>query len=685
MIKPLKISLGVFLLAALFSSAAFLYFARDLPRPEVFTEKPFVLPTEIYDKDGKTLLYQIFGEEKRTIVSLEQIPSHLKEAVITAEDANFYRHFGLDFKGILRSVLRNAVTGKLSYGGSTISQQLIRSSFFSNEKTISRKVKEIILTLELERRYSKNQILGFYLNQVPFGSNAYGVGAAAQTYFGKSVSEISLAESATLTALIRAPSRLSRAENRGELASARNYILERMNLLDYATKEQTDAAKKEPLKFVEARHTIKAPHFVLYVKNYLEENYPDYLLKTGGLKVYTTLDWQLQQWAEQILKEKTKINRAYNAYNASLVAINPNTGEILAMVGSADYFGKAYPENCQEGKNCLFEPDVNAAVYGKGRQPGSAFKPFAYYLALQQGLTPETALWDVKTEFNPDCDPSAEQEKDAFLLDCYHPKNYDEQYRGLITLRNALAQSVNVPAVKILYLVGSKNVINLAHNLGITTLLEPASFYGLSLVLGGGEVKLLDITSAYGAFAARGIKISPASILRIEDSKGNIVEENKKTPKRILDPEAVDQLNDILSDDEARAPLFGIRGGLYVPGHQVAVKTGTTQEYKDAWAIGYTNSLVVGVWAGNNDSSPIEKKPGAVIAIPIWNAFIKKALELYPSQNFTKPRKTQAINPATSTPHSILHYFKENPELDPQYQSWEIAIKNHIASSTAER
>lgn len=675
LILSLKIAGGSFLLLVFLMAGSFIYFAKDLPRPEAFTEKPFVLPTEIYDRTGKILLYQIYDEEKRTIVSLDQIPEHLKQAAIAAEDANFYKHFGLDIAGIIRSALKNINAGKLTYGGSTISQQLIRSSFLTMEKSAKRKIKEIILTLELEGRYSKDQILEFYLNQVPFGSNAYGVGAASQSYFSKPVSDISLVEAATLAALIRAPSRLSRTENRDELISVRNYILDRMVQRGYISEQDAENARNETLGFAEIRHPIKAPHFVLYVKDYLEENYPAYLLKTGGLKVYTTLDWQLQELAEEVVKTGVKINKSYKAHNAALVAINPKTGEILSMVGSADYFGEVEPENCEPGINCLFEPSVNAAVYGRGRQPGSAFKPFAYYLALKNGLTPETIIWDVKTEFNPDCDSSAEQEKDEFGMDCYHPQNYDEKFRGPITLRNALSQSINVPAVKILYLVGVKNTLDLAHSLGITTLKEPASFYGLSLVLGGGEVKLLDMTSAYGAFAAKGLKTSSSPILKIEDSKKNIIEENKKTPKRVLDSKIVDQLSDILSDDEARTPIFGSRGSLYIPGHQVAVKTGTTQEYKDAWTIGYTNSLVAGVWAGNNDATPIEKKPGAAIASPIWNKFMKKALELYPSEGFIGPEETLAANSAAPTPREI-------PESDPQYQNWEAAIQNWLASST---
>ncbi|MDP3991162.1 MAG: PBP1A family penicillin-binding protein [Candidatus Nealsonbacteria bacterium] len=691
----LKLSGGCLLLFIFCGSLLFIYYAKDLPRPEFFTERPFVLPTKIYDRSGETLLYQIYDEEKRTIVSLDKVPNSLKQAVLATEDSNFYSHFGLDLGGIFRSIVNNIKIGKPIYGGSTLSQQLIRSSFLTMDKTMQRKTKEIILTFELERRYSKDRILEFYLNQVPFGSNAYGVEAASQTFFEKPVSEISLAESALLASLIQAPSRLSPYGSYIEdLLARKNYVLDRMAEENYISKEEAVQAQEQDLEFAKVRQPIKAPHFVLYVKKYLEEKYSDYFLKQKGLKVYTTLDWTLQTEAEKIVKEGVKANKAYDANNASLVAINPQTGEILTMVGSADWNeAESFPEGCTGSKEgCLFDPKFNIATLGE-RQPGSAFKPLAYAQIFKNGLTPKTVLWDVKTEFNPNCASTAIEEKDEYGMDCYHPENYSGTFRGPINLRNALAQSINLPAVKVLYLAGVKDTIDLAKSLGITTLTQPLSWYGLSLVLGGGEVKLLDITSAYGVFAARGLRVPPVAVLKIEDSEGNIIEENKKTQKRVLEPKVADLINSVLSDNAARAPMFGLYSVLSLPGHQVAAKTGTTQEYKDAWTIGYSTSLAVGVWAGNNNNTSMQKKPGVVLAGVMWNQFMKKALEIYPGESFSPPEILKTNIPILDgevdlkNPHSILYYIDKNnplgeapkdPSSSSQYENWEEGIQNWL-------
>lgn len=691
----LKLFILGFLLFLLGGFLLFIYYAKDLPRPEVFTERSFVLPTKIYDRSGEVLLYQIYGEEKRTVIPLEIVPEHLKQAVIVAEDANFYHHFGLDLKGILRAALANLKLWKPVQGGSTISQQLIRSSFLTIEKTMERKVKEIILTLELERRYSKDQILEFYLNQVPFGVNSYGVESASQTYFQKSSQNVSVAEAAVLAALIRAPSYLSPyGEHKNELLARKDYVLERLIQENYLTKEEGGEAKNEELKFNQILQPIKAPHFVLYVKRYLEKKYGENFLKEKGLKVFTSLNWEFQEWAEKAIKEGVRINQSYNAFNASLAAIDPKTGEILAMVGSSNWHAtSSYPEGCENTEEgCLFNPKFNIATLGE-RQPGSAFKPFAYAVAFNKGFTPETVLWDVKTEFNPDCSQDATEEKDPYDLDCYHPKNYDEKFRGPVDLRQSLAQSINLPSVKVLYLAGVKETISLAKNLGITTLNKPLSWYGLSLVLGGGEVKLLDIVSAFGVFATDGLSIPPISILKIEDSKGNIIEENKKNPKRVLEIQTVRLINDVLSDNEARTPMFGARSLLYFEGYQVAAKTGTTQDFRDAWTIGYTPSIVVGVWAGNNNNSPMVKKPGVLLAGSIWHNFMERTLDYYPKKNFTKPESILTNKPILegeinqSEPHSLLHYIKredplgdppEDPIEDPQYFGWEESIQNWL-------
>lgn len=687
----LKFLTIISLFLALLILFLFIFYAKNLPRPENFAERQFILPTKIYDRTGEVLLYEIYGEEKRTIIPLELVSENLKWAVIVAEDVNFYKHFGLDLKGIFRAIFFNIKIGKPVQGASTIPQQLIRSTFLTLEKTAERKIREIILALELDRRYSKSQILEWYLNQVPFGSNAYGVESAAKTFFNKSASEVSVAEAALLASLIQAPSYLSPyGFHLDELFERKNYILDRMAGVAYLSPEEAEIAKKEELNFVKTLQLAIAPHFVLEVKDYLIEKYGEDFLKKQGLKVYTTLDWELQEIAEKAIKEGVEINKNYNAHNAGLVAIDPQTGEILAMVGSKDYFGESYPEGCKPGLDCLFEPNVNVTNYGGGRQPGSAFKPFAYASAFKKGLTTEAILWDVKTEFNPDCASSANQEKDEYGLDCYHPKNYDDKFKGPITFRQALAQSINVPSVKVLYLAGVQETIKLAKTLGITTLNQPSSWYGLSLVLGGGEVKLLDMVSAYGVFAAEGLKVLPVSILKIEDRQGNILEKNKKTSKRVLEVQISRLINDVLSDNTARAPMFGLQSSLYFKDYQIAVKTGTTQDYRDAWTIGYSPTIAAGVWVGNNDNSSTGEKPGLVLAAPIWHRFMEEALLKFPKKDFEKPESILVEKPVLKgeinqeDPHSILHYVEksnpraemsQDPEEDPQYLNWEEGIK----------
>lgn len=679
-----KFSVFVFLFLGFASLFLFIYYAKDLPRPEKFTEKQIIQPTKIYDRSGEVLLYEIYGEEKREIISLDQVSENLKNAVIATEDSNFYNHHGIDFFGILRSIKLNIGIGKPTYGASTISQQLIRSSFLTLEKTIKRKIREIILTLELERRYSKKDILGWYLNQVPFGSNAYGVEAASQTYFNKPAKDISLAQSAILASLIQAPSYLSPyGHHKDKLLIRKNYVLDRMVQEKYITKEEAETAKNENLEFAKILQPIKAPHFVLMIKDYLVKKYGENFLKEKGIKVYTTLNWNLQEIAEKAVKQGAETNKAFNANNASLVALDPKTGQILALVGSKDYFADSYPENCISGLNCRFEPKVNIALYGEGRQPGSAFKPIVYAQAFKNGLTPETILWDVKTNFNTGSG------KD------YIPQNYDGKFRGPISIKKSLAQSLNVPSVKVLYLAGINKTIELAKNMGIKTLTKPTSWYGLSLVLGGGEVKLLDIVSSFGVFASNGLKTSPVSILKIQDYSGNIIEENKKTPKRILESQITSMINSILSDNQARSPMFGLNSYLHIKGYEVAAKTGTTENFKDAWTIGYTPSIVTGVWVGNNDAEEMSEKPGVVLAGPIWKNFMKQALTYYPKENFLKPKpiitekKILKGEVDLSNPHSILYYIDkknplgpmpENPELDPQFKNWEKGIKEWLKS-----
>ncbi len=584
-----------------------------MPRPEKFTERQMALPTKIYDRTGNVLLYTIFGEEKREIVSLSQIPDYLQKAVIAGEDRNFYHHFGIDIKGLARAILADLKLKEPVQGASTISQQLIRSTFLTPEKTIKRKVREIILTLELDRRYSKDQILEWYLNQIPFGSNTYGIEAASETFFSKRAMDLTLAEAATLATLIKAPTYLSPyGEHKDELLERKDYILQIMAKEGYISEEQAEIAKKEEVKFRKPLTSIEAPHFVLYVKKLLTEEYgQDYLTKEG-LKVYTTLDMELQESAEEIVKKNVEKNRKYRAYNAALVAMSPKTGEILALVGSADYFGESLPKDCSPGKNCLFEPEFDAATLGL-RQPGSAFKPFVYAAAFQKGFSDKYIVMDEETNFG------------IWGGKSYIPQNYDGKFRGPVTLRQALAQSLNVPSVKVLVNLASiKNSVEMAKNLGITTLRD-YTYYGPSLVLGGGEVKLLEMVAAYSVFASEGFSNKPVAILKVENSRGNIIKEYKPNPKKVLNSEVAKLITSILADNEARAPIFGINSVLNLPG--TSVKTGTTQFFNDAWTIGYTSKIVTGIWVGNNDNSSNAKEPGIGMAAPIWREFVEKALE----------------------------------------------------------
>ncbi len=406
------------------------------------------------------------------------------------------------------------------------------------------------------------------------------------------------------------------------------------------------------------------------------------------------MDWDLQNYAEQVVKDADANNVKKDANNTALVVIDPNNGEILSLIGSKDYFAKSYPAGCDAKTNgsCLFDPKYDVATMGQ-RQPGSSFKPFVYATAFKKGYTPDTVLWDVKTEFNPNCSPDGTQIKDQYGLQCYSPQDYDEKYRGKVSLRSALDESLNIPAVELLYLAGIKDSIQTAHDMGITSLNEP-NRYGLSLVLGGGEVNLLDMASAYGVFATEGLKIPPVSILKIEDSNGNIIEQNDKQPTKVLDTQIARQISNVLSDNNARAPIFGYNSPLYFPGYQVAAKTGTTSNFNDGWTMGYTPFAAVGVWVGNNDNSPT-KDEGVGLAAPIWNKIMGKLLASHPIDNFTKPDPVTNINPIllgqyppTDPPHSILYYInKDNPlgpppqtpNPDPLYNNWEAGVQNWVA------
>jgi len=659
--------------------------AQELPNPEEFIDGQITQSTKIYDRAGEVLLYEIHGDQKRTVIPFSDIPQYSKEATLAIEDQNFYHHAAMDWKGTLRALITNLTTGEMSQGGSTITQQLARNTFLTAEKTIQRKIKELILANWIEEKYTKDKILELYLNQIPYGTNAYGIESASQTYFNKSAKDLSLAESATLAAMIQAPSYYSPwGTHMEELINRKNYVLEQMNKLGFIDKQEEESAQKIKLVFASQNiGIIKAPHFVMMVEDYLIQKYGEDIVEKGGLRVITTLDWKLQQIAETAVENGANRNtELYQGKNAALVAQDPKTGQILALVGSKDYFDKSVDGN------------FNVAVQGL-RQPGSSFKPFAYVTAFEKGYSPNTVIFDLPTEFSSYTDVCRLVNinyNDENPL-CFHPQNFDGDFRGPINLRNSLAQSINVASVKVLYLAGLNDTIKTAQNFGLTTINDPGR-YGLSLVLGGGEVKLIDMVEAYSVFSQEGIKHNQAIILEVDSAKGDILEKYLDQATRVIDQQYPKLVNNILSDIDARAGLFQSSLNLTVfPGRDVALKTGTTNDYKDAWTLGYTPFLTIGVWAGNSDNTPMQKHAGSILAaVPIWSEFMNAALQNYPMEFFNKPDGVQENKPMMNGEyiingqvHEILYYVDKtnpmgpqplNPEYDSQFWNWELPLKN---------
>lgn len=626
----LKITGLIFLILIIFASALFFWIVKDLPRPQSFIENEMIESTKIYDRTGEILLSDVYNEEKRTYVPLSQIPLNLQQAVIATEDNRFYTHFGIDPSGVMRALYLDITQGK-TQGASTIDQQLIRSTFLTPDKTLKRKIKEIVLAIELDRRYSKNQILEWYLNQVPFGINIYGAEEASLTYFQKPIQDISLPEAAMLAAIIQMPSYYSPyGDHLDKLMARKNFVLQRMREEGYITSEEEEKAAAEKIEIAKVPNKTLAYHFVTYVKQQIEEQYGADFLQTKGLRIYTTLDWNLQKEAEEIVKENVAKNRInFNAYNAAVVVLSPKTGEVLAMIGSADPYADPLPKGCDPATSCKFVPSYNVAVQGV-RQPGSSFKPIIYAAAFRNGATPDTVVVDEPVNYNG-----------------YAPNNYDGRFRGPLTLRSALAQSLNIPAIKVLNdYAGLSNAIELAKLMGITTLGDDTSRYGLSFALGAADVRVIDMATAYGVLANGGYYIEPSVILRIEDSQGNILYQNNKTPRKVLEKNVCDMVTDILSDNNARAPMFGAHSLLRFDDYKVAVKTGTTQESQDGWTIGYTEDVVVSVWAGNNNHARMSAI-GEQAAGPIWRAIILKAIELKTGKvNET----SEPVEPGTEVP-----------------------------------
>ncbi len=673
-----------------------------LPDFDVATERKVEQSTKIFDRTGKILLYDLHENVRRTIVPFDSISRHVKNATVAIEDAEFYQHGGIKISAIIRAIFVNISSVGFTQGGSTITQQVVKNSLLTTEKTIARKLKEWVLSMKLEKVLTKEEILSLYLNEAPYGGSVYGVEEASRRFFNKTSEELTLAESAYIAALPQAPTYYSPyGEHLEQLEARKNLVLRRMVELGFITEDDRVRAEDEVVTFQpQPEKGILAPHFVFYVKDYLEKKYGSGGIEDRGLKVITTLDYELQEKAEEIILKGALQNKEnFNAENAGLVALDPKTGQILTMVGSRDYFDE--------------EIDGNVNITLAERQPGSAFKPFVYATAFKKGYTPDTILFDVPTQFSTAC-PAGSLSN---ITPCYSPGNYDAIFRGPLTVRQALAQSVNIPAVEAVYLAGLAASIKTARDMGITTLTDPAH-YGLTLVLGGGEVTLLELTSAYSVFANDGSRNPTTPILSIEDPAGRILEEFDAKSFRVIDRNISLQMSDILSDNAARTPAFGERSSLYFPGRQVAAKTGTTNDYRDAWIIGYTPSIAAGAWAGNNDNTPMEKKVAGFIIAPLWHEFMEFALQKFPETGFATPTYSDTEKPVLrgvwqggeivvvdtktgrpaddDTPssrraeyvrqdvHSILYWVEKddpqgpvpsNPGSDPQFSRWETAVR----------
>jgi len=599
----------------------FVWIFWKTPLPSNLLSENVPISTKIYDRNGK-LIYEIYADRRSNPIKLEEIPDYVKWATIAIEDKDFYKHYGVSFTGIVRAIYKTLVEKKLQ-GGSTLTQQLVKNSLLTPERTLKRKIREFALTLIVETIYSKDQILELYLNQIPYGGTSYGIGAAAEIYFGKNAKDLTLAEAALLAGLPASPSKFSPFGAHPELAKGRQEaVLKRMVADKYISQEEADKAKDEELKFTQPEKLI-APHFALWIKGILANEYGEAVTEKGGLRVYTTLDLELQDFAEKAVASEVGKLKKQKVKNGAALVTRPKTGEILAMVGSKDYFAED-----EDGK-------VNI-IFSK-RQPGSAIKPLNYALALRdRKITPSTPLADVPTCFN------------VQGQNPYCPKNYDGTFHGAVQVRFALGNSYNIPAVRVLALNGIEKFIDFCKKMGITTFSDPKN-YGLSLTLGGGEVMPYDMAQAFGVFANRGIRQPLIAITKITDWKGKVLQEiNIKevelSGERVLDQNVSFLISHILHDNNARSAAFGENSYLVVKGHpEVSVKTGTTNDRRDNWTIGYTEHALVLTWVGNNDNSEMSGAVSGVSgASPIWNTIMKTVLDKAEKGFYDKNEKDHA-------------------------------------------
>lgn len=622
--KPLKIPAlsrlkyfifgGMFTFFFIFLPLLLTIFIQSLPNPRELVSQDIAQSTKIYDRNG-TLLYQLYANQNRTLIPLTEIPKDLINATVAIEDKNFYTsNLGFDPLAIVRSLIAD-LSGKPLQGGSTITQQLIKSRLLTSEQSLDRKIKEVVLAFWAQRIYTQDQILEMYFNQVPYGGTSWGVEAAAQTYFGKNASELDLAQSSFLAGLPQAPSAYSPYTQGLDVWKERQRdVLSKMVSLGFITRAEAQIAQDQKLTFEPVQHVLHAPHFVMYVREKLVEKYGLPLVERGGLSVVTSLDLKKQEMAEQIVKKEVDKSGYLNIHNGAALITNPKNGDILALVGGRDYYDP-------DGGNF----NVTTAL----RQPGSAIKVVTYSAALLNGYTAATTIIDAPVAFASVGSPT------------YAPVNYDGRFHGTLTLRSALGNSVNVPAVKTLNSIGIHKMVSLAKEMGITTWKDPSN-YGLAITLGAAEVKMTDLATVYGTLANQGKRVDLNPILKITDYQGNVLEEKRKiSEKEILPRSIAFIISNILSDNSARAMAFGPSSTLLIPGHTVSVKTGTSDNKRDNWTVGFTPSYLTAVWVGNNNNTPLNPTlaSGITGAAPIWHDIMTNILKDSgkDSENYTIP------------------------------------------------
>lgn len=624
--KETRINFRVIVVIFLLLSAGlwtYTYILKDLPSPQELTKRDPEVSTKIYDRNG-ILLYKIYKDKNRTIIPLTNVPNHVRLATLAAEDAEFYNHPGFSVKGILRALSQD-IQNRALQGGSTITQQLVKNVLLSPERTLTRKIRELILSIQVETNFTKDQILEMYLNEVSYGGTAYGIESASESYFGKSVKDLSLGEAAFLAGLPKSPTSFSPFGQNPDFAFDRQReVLHLMKVNKFISQETENKALAEKITLSPNRTEIKAPHFVMYIRQILVDKYGEDVVEKGGLEVVTSLDINVQEVSEQIVKSEVEKIRNLNVGNGAAMVLDPQTGEILAMVGSKNYFDSA--------------GDGQVNVLLRLRQPGSSIKLINYIYALSNNYNPASLIDDSPITYVIPGSPP------------YSPVNYDGKFKGRVSLRTAFAESRNIPAVKILASYGVDKMIDLAEKMGITTW-EDRSNYGLSLTLGGGAVKAIDLAQAYATVANSGKKPDLLPILEIRNYKGKVLEKNSPSNTQVLDPRVTFMATDILKDNHARAGEFGLNSYLVVKNHpEVAVKTGTSNDLRDNWTVGYSQNILVLTWVGNNNNAPMSRiASGVTGASPIWNKIITTLLAEIPSIDWTTPAGVSKINICQNT------------------------------------